>query len=89
MKKPSPDAVSEPERRSFLKKVAAALAAAGFLEATTQAQATSKKVANYQDHPNDGHHCSGCRNFRPPNSCRIVSGTISPNGWCKFYSSKG
>jgi hypothetical protein len=26
-----------------------------------------------------------CTFFRPPGSCTVVSGTNSPQGWCKFF----
>ncbi|MDE2112288.1 MAG: high potential iron sulfur protein [Alphaproteobacteria bacterium] len=48
----------------------------------------SQKVAQYQDHPKDKHHCSICAHFKPPNSCNIVAGVVSPNGWCRLYSPK-
>jgi hypothetical protein len=49
---------------------------------------TSKKVAKYQDHPNKGQKCSDCNFFRPPHSCQLVAGDISPNGWCSFFAKK-
>jgi hypothetical protein len=27
-------------------------------------------------------------NWEPPNACKIVSGTIDPNGWCIAYAPK-
>ena len=49
---------------------------------------TSKKVAKYQTHPHNGQHCQICRYFKPPHSCQLVAGTISPNGWCSFFAKK-
>jgi hypothetical protein len=49
---------------------------------------TSKKVAKYQNHPNKGRQCSQCRYFRPPKSCQLVEGEISPDGWCSFFFKK-
>lgn len=49
---------------------------------------TSQKVAKYQNHPHEGQHCQICRFFEPPNSCQLVAGTISPNGWCSFFAKK-
>jgi High potential iron-sulfur protein len=48
----------------------------------------SKKVAKYQEQPNKGQQCSECRFFRPPKSCQLVEGDISPNGWCSFFAKK-
>lgn len=54
-----------------------------------QAQAkTDKKTAKYQDHPNKGQQCAICRFFRPPKSCQLVAGDISPNGWCSYFAKK-
>jgi hypothetical protein len=49
---------------------------------------TDKKTAKYQDHPNKDQHCAICRFFRPPKSCQLVEGDISPNGWCSFFAKK-
>ena len=47
-----------------------------------------KTTAKYQDHPNNGQSCSLCNYFRPPKSCQLVAGDISPNGWCSFFLKK-
>jgi High potential iron-sulfur protein len=49
---------------------------------------TDKKTAMYQDHPNKGQECVDCSYFRPPHSCQLVAGQISPQGWCSFFSKK-
>lgn len=46
----------------------------------------SKAEAKYQDMPNGQQHCAGCVHFESPNSCSVVQGTVSPNGWCQRYS---
>ena len=48
----------------------------------------SKKVAKYQDTPKNGQKCADCNFFRPPKSCQLVAGDISPNGWCSFFAKK-
>jgi len=59
------------------------------LSRTAEAQTkTDKKTAKYQDHPNNGKSCSQCNFFRPPKSCQLVEGDISPNGWCSFWAKK-
>jgi len=67
--------------------VGAGLALVGTQSADAQSK-TPKKVAKYQDHPNKGQECSKCRFFVAPNSCQLVSGKISPHGWCSFYAAK-
>jgi hypothetical protein len=46
------------------------------------------KMVQYQTTPKDGAKCSTCVNWEPPNACKIVSGTIDPNGWCIAYAPK-
>src|SRR5690242_20185745 len=41
--------------------------------------------AAYQDGPRNGLSCAACSLFRPPRSCEVVAGDISPRGWCKFF----
>lgn len=67
----------------------AAVAAAPVL-ALGKAQAASlpASAVGYRDSPNDGKDCSGCNLFVAPSSCKSVSGTISPKGWCKLWVKK-
>ena len=67
--------------------VAAALAIGKGELAEAQSK-TSQKTAKYQDQPNKGAQCSQCRFFQPPHACQLVSGSISPNGWCSFFAKK-
>ena len=60
----------------------------GDSETATAQEKASKKVAKYQDRPNKGDHCAVCRYFRPPHSCQLVAGNISPNGWCSYFLKK-
>ena len=72
-------------RRSLLALIA--LSSGGGLLGRARAQAkVPKETAHYQDTPKDGMICADCRNFRPPNECQLVEGTISTDGWCVFYS---
>jgi hypothetical protein len=48
----------------------------------------SKAEANYQDHPNGQQRCEICLQFRPPGTCQIVTGVISPTGWCQFFAAR-
>ncbi|RWB02237.1 MAG: twin-arginine translocation signal domain-containing protein [Mesorhizobium sp.] len=81
-------------RRNFLRVsiTGAAIAGAGGLAScmtgqptTRGAGTTPKPVALYQDSPNKGRRCGGCKHFLKPNACEIVAGEISPDGWCRFY----
>jgi len=48
----------------------------------------AQQAAGYQDSPKNGAQCSTCALFKAPASCTLVDGTISANGWCKFYAKK-
>ncbi|HEY3911579.1 MAG TPA: hypothetical protein VGM07_17080 [Stellaceae bacterium] len=48
-------------------------------------QKVSQAAARYQDRPNGGFSCAACALFRPPGSCVVVAGAISPHGWCRFF----
>jgi hypothetical protein len=46
----------------------------------------SKRQAGYQDQPKDVRMCATCTLFKPPRSCAVVEGDISPNGWCTLFA---
>jgi hypothetical protein len=76
-------------RRAVLQ--AAGLAALAPL-ALTQAKAQDKlapAMVQYQDQPKGDQRCDGCLHWQPPNACAIVSGNISPQGWCAVWAAKG
>jgi High potential iron-sulfur protein len=68
----------------------AGLAAVGaVVAASTEAQEKiAQAMVQYQPTPKDGNKCSTCVNFEAPASCKIVAGSISPNGWCIAYAPK-
>jgi len=76
--------------------MALALAGAGLVVWLKPASAgtASKKDFYYQDKPKDGHRCADCGSYQPPAAgtgdaaCRIVAGTVSPDGWCLAFSAK-
>ena len=79
-------------RREALKHIlvlpalAAALAAG---EAVPALANDNKKQFRYQDHPGrQDQKCSACRYFIRPDRCKIVTGTISKNGWCIAWSER-
>jgi hypothetical protein len=69
----------------------AGLASAGVADA---AATGSKTQFKYQSTPNNGKKCSQCTFFIKGSSstangtCKIVAGSISPNGWCTAFSAK-
>jgi hypothetical protein len=77
-------------RRGFLGKAirgTAAAASAAVTAAGSPAFAksqVSKAEAHYQDHPDKAQHCGGCVHF-VFGGCTKVEGSISSNGWCKFF----
>jgi hypothetical protein len=79
-------------RRDALKNIAVV---AGGIAVTTMVGAAkanagtvSKASVQYQDHPHGKQHCSVCANFVAPHSCKVVAGTIDPNGWCVAFAPK-
>lgn len=83
---------SKPEiqmsRRTLLQNAAIASAAAVpvLLAGTRCAGAKmSPSAVAYQDSPKGSAKCDNCKLFEPPSACKSVSGTISPNGWCKIW----
>jgi hypothetical protein len=69
-----------------LLRAAVSGAAAGLAAPTALAQQKMPQAeAEYQDRPRNGLTCAACSLFRPPRSCEIVTGDISPDGWCKFF----
>ena len=79
-------------RRNLLRGATLAAGGAAFLAATMTAQRAEAKMAQnaagYQSTPKDGLRCSNCAVFVAPSSCRLVDGTISPDGYCRFFVKK-
>jgi len=69
----------------------AAVATAAVAPAASQAAKSGKMTqaaAAYQPSPKNGQKCLDCSFFVQPPACKLVEGTISPVGWCKFYAKK-
>ncbi len=45
----------------------------------------SQIAAAYQNTPKGLFSCAVCTFFIRPSSCKVVSGEISPTGWCKVF----
>ena len=57
------------------------------------APAPSSKVSQasvqYQTEPKDGKKCADCMNFiAESNTCKLVAGQVSPEGWCSLWAKK-
>lgn len=82
-------------RRGVLRQaliVGAGLAVYGALPRRADAAPSIPKAkADYQNHPEAGHHCAGCCMFVPlgkgkgNGACAMVEGSISPHGWCRYW----
>lgn len=57
-----------------------------------EAAKASKALMKYQDKPNGNEKCSNCIQFIPGEApeangeCKVVEGSISPQGWCTAYA---
>ena len=47
-----------------------------------------KQSVSYRETPNAGKSCSICANFVAPSSCKLVEGSINPEGWCGLFKIK-
>ena|SRR5437763_16081347 len=65
-----------------------AIVAGSLARAAAQAGKMTQQAAAYQNGPKNGQKCLDCSFFIQPSSCKLVEGTISPVGWCKFYAKK-
>ena len=62
---------------------------AGLLLRTSRTEASEKMTrqqAEYQDTPNGIYSCGMCSLFERPNTCKVVSGEVSKDGWCKAFA---
>ena len=77
-------------RRHMPLVVVAAISAATAVNNDPAAAAAEMKMSasavGYQDHPNGDKQCSECVHFVPPSSCKMIEGTISPNGYCRIFA---
>jgi hypothetical protein len=80
-------------RRTFLGSfiVLPALAAATGIARADDSKASQASM-HYQTTPSGNAHCATCKFFIPGSdassngACKIVDGTISPNGYCMAYT---
>lgn len=84
-------ASSRLSRRNFLSAAAvggAAIAMIDLAASPAEAAKMSQKAMAYKPSPNGSQRCDSCVNFQAPNACKVVDGTIAPNGWCILYRPK-
>jgi hypothetical protein len=90
------DSANGMTRRAFVAGTIVLPALAGLsLASTATAQAKGSQAQfKYQKTPKGGHKCSQCTFYIPGKSaasngtCKLVDGSISPNGWCTAFSPK-
>ena len=46
----------------------------------------SQRAVAYQDHPEGDKRCEKCVQLQAPNQCKVVDGTISPQGYCRIFA---
>ena len=77
-------------RRSILLAVAAASggAFASLLPGRGDAAPgkLSKGSIGYTPNPKGAARCDACVNWQSPDGCKVVSGPISPSGWCSLFA---
>ena len=81
--------ISKISRRTIVQGVAVA-GALPVLALSVQpafAKASQASVA-YQATPKGANSCANCNLFQPPSACKLVDGTVAPEGWCKIWVKK-
>lgn len=73
--------------------ILAAVAGSGVVVAAIVAPArasakVSQRSVAYQGAPKDKARCVNCTQWQAPAACKVISGVISPNGWCSIYALK-
>jgi hypothetical protein len=61
---------------------------AGQAASPSAAAKVSQAQAKYQSQPKGDQMCGNCANFISPNSCKLVEGKVSANGWCTLWARK-
>ncbi|HEY1928914.1 MAG TPA: hypothetical protein VGG92_15735 [Caulobacteraceae bacterium] len=81
-------------RRQLLGRAALAAGLAGVASAGLSHRAVAAAVKlrpgdiGYQTSPKGNARCELCVNWQAPNACKVVSGEISPTGWCGLFVRK-
>jgi hypothetical protein len=78
-------------RREILSKLAVIAGGGAVIAAVAAAPAAAKvspKDVGYQPTPKGAARCDNCIQWEPPHACKLVSGVISPSGWCSIWAHK-
>lgn len=79
---PSPPPVSDQSEEAAMRRAGA--------ETTGGTYRVPRQVAGYtEDDPEGAYQCRTCAAFREPDTCLLVSGYVSPDGTCAFWSRAG
>jgi len=84
----------DPSRRAFAQRLATCAVGAAIILGLRPRFAAAddgkmeQKAVQYQDKPKGSQQCDKCSLFQPPNACKSVQGTISPQGWCAIFTPK-
>ena len=55
----------------------------------TATKKSSQATVQYQTQPKGDQKCAGCAHFiAESNTCMLVEGQISPDGWCSLWTKK-
>ena len=76
-------------RRCLLRSAAGAAGVVTILGTGIDAAMAGKlpqASVKYQGSPKGDHNCANCKVFQPPDACKTVDGTISPDGWCSIWA---
>ena len=65
-----------------------ALGVVGGSRAADNSSQLRKQDVRYQDQPKGNQRCEACKNFVGPSACRVVQGSVNPNGWCLLFQTK-
>jgi len=74
------------DRRTTLKLIGTAVPLVALASGPAEASKMSQQLAHYQSKPKNGRECEHCKFFVRPHSCTVVSGDISPEGWCMLWA---
>jgi len=76
-------------RRLLFQRIFGTVGAAAVVAAEAKPAAATIKISKaavaYQDHPDGEKRCGKCLQFQPPQSCKMVDGPISPQGFCRIF----